>query len=185
MALEGGRGAIRTFETGATRDTDVGKNDYEGFLSPLVIERFGDYMTKHRRQSDGKLRDSDNWQKGIPRPQYIKSLFRHFIDLWKAHRGYDVIDVEETLCAIVFNAMGYLHEWLKEKRAKHDQGLERRVDNVKRTFSRSPLCQYHPKPCNACLSMGTGEGCGEKENAEGFRVEPETLRRLHEEIGGA
>ena len=29
--------APRVFETGATRDTDAGKPDYEGFLSPLVI----------------------------------------------------------------------------------------------------------------------------------------------------
>src|SRR5687768_9111242 len=30
--------AARTFSTGATRDTDNGKLDYEAFLSPLVLE---------------------------------------------------------------------------------------------------------------------------------------------------
>ena len=54
-------GEMRNFDTGATRDTDKGKNDYEGFYSPLVVEAFGDYMTKHQLQADGKLRDSDNW----------------------------------------------------------------------------------------------------------------------------
>ena len=116
-------GEMRKFETGATRDTDLGKNDYEGFLSPAVIERYGDYMTKHRKQADGQLRDSDNWQKGIPKTAYMKSLWRHFLDLWFMHRGhkrYDDITKEEltksgVLCAILFNVMGYLHETLKEE----------------------------------------------------------------------
>lgn len=69
---------IRTFDTGATRDTDEGKLDFEGFLSPLALERFAEYMNKHRQQSDGSLRDSDNWQKGIPVKQYMKSMWRHF-----------------------------------------------------------------------------------------------------------
>ncbi len=109
-----GNGDIRTFSTGATRDTDATKNDYEGFLSPVVIVRFGDYMTVHRKQSNGQLRDSDNWQKGIPRKQYLKSLWRHFLDLWLIQRGHirfaSSPDVEDTLCAVMFNAMGLLHE---------------------------------------------------------------------------
>lgn len=115
-------GTIRKFETGATRDTDAGKNDYEGFFSYLVIEEFGNYMTKHRIQSDGSLRDSDNWQKGIPKTAYIKSSWRHFLDVWAIHRGYKRIDkltgkkitLREALCALLFNIMGYLHEDLKE-----------------------------------------------------------------------
>ena len=105
---------MRQFETGATRDTDEGKCDYEGFLSPLVIERYGRYMHKHRIQADGTLRPSDNWQRGIPCDQYMKSLWRHFMDVWKIHRsGAD--DIDEALCAVMFNAMGYLHERLKDK----------------------------------------------------------------------
>jgi len=112
---------MRTFETGATRDTDEGKHDYEGFLSPLVIERFGGYMTKHRKQADGNLRDSDNWQKGIPLAQYMKSAWRHLIYWWKLHRRWSTLDadleelLEDTICALLFNAMGYLHEHLKAK----------------------------------------------------------------------
>ena len=105
---------IRQFGTGATRDTDEGKYDYEGFLSPLVIERYGQYMNKHRKQSDGNLRDSDNWQRGIPKQAYIKSGWRHFIDWWKEHRGIPTKDgIEEALCALLFNVSGYLHEHLK------------------------------------------------------------------------
>ena len=110
------KGKIRTFGTGATRDTDEGKYDYEGFLSPLVIQRYGQYMNKHRKQSDGSLRDSDNWQKGIPLNAYMKSAFRHFMDWWSEHRNIKTKDgIEEALCALLFNVQGYLHEYLKTK----------------------------------------------------------------------
>ncbi|MFA5378845.1 MAG: hypothetical protein WC455_24040 [Dehalococcoidia bacterium] len=114
---------MREFNTGATRDTDNGKIDYDGFLSPLVIKRYGEYMNKNRVQADGKIRDSDNWQKGIPLCAYIKSLWRHFVDVWTLHRNeyngdanltYASVDeLEEALCAVIFNASGYLHELLK------------------------------------------------------------------------
>lgn len=108
---------IRTFNTGATRDTEDGKHDPEGFLSPLVILRFCEYMTKHRKQADGNLRDSDNWQKGIPLSTYMKSMWRHFLDLWMEYRGHPSREgLEDALCAIIFNAMGYLHEILIEKK---------------------------------------------------------------------
>lgn len=106
---------MRTFETGAIRDTDADKLDYEGFLSPLVLRRYALYMHAHRIQSDGTLRSSDNWQKGIPRDAYMKSGFRHFMDWWDAHRSEAGVaaggtEVDEAICALLFNAMGYLHE---------------------------------------------------------------------------
>lgn len=121
-------GKVREFEGGATRDTDEGKLDYEGFLSPLVLERYAQYMNKNRVQSDGNVRDSDNWQKGIPLPQYIKSLWRHFFAVWKEHRSTPggvrlpvpgEIGIDEDLCGVLFNTMGYLHEFLKlQQRAR-------------------------------------------------------------------
>lgn len=113
---------MRKFDTGATRDKDDNKYDYESFLSPIVLERFGRYMHKHRLQADGSLRDGDNWQKGIPISAYRKSLVRHLFQVWGVWRGNtvlddrgEVVDLEEALCAILFNVMGYLHELLKEK----------------------------------------------------------------------
>lgn len=107
---------MRVFETGATRNVDNNKLDYEGFLSPLALERYAQYLHKHRFQADGKIRESDNWQKGIPFNVYMKSLWRHFMDLWKLHRGFRADeDIEEALCAILFNAQGYLHEYLKNR----------------------------------------------------------------------
>ena len=109
-------GTIRQFASGATRDTEADKLDYEGFLCPLVLERYARYMHGHRIQSDGSMRDSDNWQKGIPRRAYMKSGWRHFMDWWMCHRtGADGEILENALCALLFNVNGYLHETLKRK----------------------------------------------------------------------
>lgn len=114
---------IRAFATGATRDSDNGKLDYEAFINPLVLKRYAEFMHRHRIQSDGSVRDGDNWQKGIPLDAYAKSLNRHHMDFWLHHRGYtdEAVDpdIEEVLCAIMFNSMGYLKEILeKRKNAK-------------------------------------------------------------------
>lgn len=106
---------MREFNTGATRDIDTNKLDYEGFLSPLVLEEYAKYMNKNRVQADGSLRDSDNWQRGIPKDVYMKSMYRHFFDVWKEHRGISTeAGLRENLTAMMFNAMGYLYEDLKE-----------------------------------------------------------------------
>lgn len=114
---------LRQFASGATRNLDNNKIDYEGFLSPSVIEAFGKYMHSHRLQKDGTMRDSANWQAGIPLDVYMKSGWRHFFDWWKLHRGLEAaspedghqIDKVEALCALMFNVQGYLHELLKEQ----------------------------------------------------------------------
>ncbi len=119
---------MRNFGTGATRNVDENKFDYEGFLSPLALEAYAAYMHTHRKQADGRLRDSDNWQKGIPRDSYMKSGWRHFFDWWKGHRGLAGEDATiEALCALFFNVQGYLHELLKARRgsALRSVGLAR------------------------------------------------------------
>jgi len=105
---------VRMFSTGATRDQDATKPDLEGYLSPLVLERFAEYMTVNRVQPDGRIRDSDNWQKGMPLSVYMKSGWRHFLGWWKYHRFWhtDTL-IENALCGLLFNVMGYLHELLK------------------------------------------------------------------------
>lgn len=107
---------IRKFDSGATRDTEDDKPDYEGFLSPLVLERFGRYMHRHRMQADGSLRASDNWQRGIPLDVYMKSGWRHFMAWWTEHRRYPLQEgIQDALCGLLFNVMGYLHEHLKDE----------------------------------------------------------------------
>jgi hypothetical protein len=117
----GDDGTIRTFDTGATRDTAQDKHDLEGFLSPLVLEMYARYMHANREQSDGSIRASDNWQKGIPKDAYMKSGWRHFMDWWMFHRtGFSRVPVDEVLCALMFNVMGYLHERLANRIAEED-----------------------------------------------------------------
>lgn len=107
---------MRQFKTGATRDSDKDKLDFEGFLSPIVIEEFAKYMHKNRIQADGGMRDADNWQKGIPIDAYMKSMWRHFHAVWKGHRlNHDNI---EDLCALLFNVQGMLLERIKERDGK-------------------------------------------------------------------
>lgn len=108
--------SVRRFDTGATRDTDDGKLDYEGFFSPLVLECVAEYMHKHRFLTNGELRASDNWQQGIPLDAYMSSGWRHHMDWWKEHRKIATPDgVKAALCGVIFNASGYLHELLKEE----------------------------------------------------------------------
>ena len=110
---------IRRFKTGATRDNLNGKIEYEGFLSPIVLEEFGKYMNKHRVQKDGKIRESDNWQKLFGKEHYqvcADSLLRHVIDFWLFHRGFKGRDtIKDALCGIMFNAQGYLFKLLKDE----------------------------------------------------------------------
>jgi len=133
---------MRKFSTGATRDKDTTKLDYDGFLSPLTLHSYAKYLHKHRIQSDGTYRDSDNWQKGIDKKVYMKSAWRHFADWWALHRGYYVyrektdkgevthirtkplavfpenwtqVSIEDALNGIIFNSSGYLHEYLKSR----------------------------------------------------------------------
>lgn len=123
-------GAVREFDTGATRDTAEGKPEYGGFISPLVWKRFGEYMHKHREQSDGSLRASDNWQKGIPVRVYLESLLRHVMDIWlhifkfrhNAREGY-----QDALCAAMFNIQGLLFEELREGSVKVQPFVFKRV----------------------------------------------------------
>jgi hypothetical protein len=102
---------VRTFDTGATRSPLGDKLQYEGYLNPLVLKTFAEYMRRHQTQSDGKQRAADNWQQGIPRASLMDSMMRHYMDVWLYHRGYEEEmseDIIESLCALIFNAMAYL-----------------------------------------------------------------------------
>ena len=112
---------IRTFNSGATRDTTEGKLNYVKALCTLVLRGYVDYLNKHRTQPDGSVRDFDNWKKGIPKQVYMEGLGRHEMAVWLLHQGYSAYDnhgsvtIEDALYGIIFNTTGYLHEILKEK----------------------------------------------------------------------
>src|SRR3990172_6260510 len=82
---------VRRFDSGGVRDLDKDKLDFEGFLSAIVLEEFAKYMHKHRYLLNGEFRDSDNWQLGFGDLHFtvcMKSLWRHFFDFCKEHRGF-------------------------------------------------------------------------------------------------
>jgi len=116
-----GQAAMREYPGGATRDTAQGKLDYVKALSPTVLRRYVQYLDKHRLQSDGSYRDFDNWKKGIPQGTYHSSGGRHFFDVWLLTEGetaednHGPVDLEDALCAQLFNIMGRLHEIIKER----------------------------------------------------------------------
>ena len=126
-------GTIRTFEGGATRDTEQNKLDYEAFNSPLVDKCYATYLNKHRTQSDGSLRDGDNWQKLFGEKHTdvcMKSLCRHVVDVRLAHRGHaSEQPIVDSLCGIIFNAKAYLlklmlNEENYEAAISHETGTE-------------------------------------------------------------
>jgi hypothetical protein len=129
---------MRRFSTGATRDTDKGKLDYE-CISPLFLGRFAEFMGKHRTQADGKQRSIDNWKLGIPSKEYFKSELRHVFDLWLEQDGFEGReDIEDTCCAIFFNIQGFMHNRLREQHfaAKREGNVRKRV-NLKELVKKS------------------------------------------------
>ena len=116
--------AIRIFDTGATRDIEDNKLDYEAFLSPQAIECFALYMDFHRNLPDGSRRDGDNWQKGFPNLVLIKSLWRHFFSFWRWCRFAYYGDQNKSLarpfqhplidlCGIMFNVQAYMRQMIE------------------------------------------------------------------------
>lgn len=110
---------MRQFDTGATRDDADDKPDYVGYLSPLVIRRYGEYMLRHQKQADGTMRGSDNWKAGFGDDHEgvcLSSAWRHFLDLWLEHEGYDSRDgFDEAMCGLLFNLMAYYHARLNDE----------------------------------------------------------------------
>lgn len=113
---------VREFPTGAVRDLVQDKLDFRGFISPKALRRFAAYMNKNRKLADGSLRNSDDWKKGIPISVYIESLLRHTFEYWElVDDGFFLSqdealmrEADEVICGILFNAMGYIHERVKD-----------------------------------------------------------------------
>jgi len=122
-------GAARSFQSGATRDSLQGKLSYVKALSPIVLQRYVQYLADHRLQADGSMRDFDNWKKGIPKDVYLDGLGRHFMAVWllqqefPAEDNHGPVTLEDSLAAIIFNASGWLHELVQE-RINYDTAID-------------------------------------------------------------
>ena len=122
---------MREFKTGATRNDDHDKFGIRGFRSRYADQAFYEYMHRHRVQADGKLREPDNWKKGIPTEAYYNGLDRHVHDVlsiaetgraFRTNEDGSVVTLKDALCAIEFNIHGLLHELGKaEAAASADQ----------------------------------------------------------------
>lgn len=105
----------RIFDTGATRDSNNNKLAYDQGLSMQVLQTYMEYLNKHRVMKDGSLRSFDNWKLGIEVPAYRESLMRHTIDTIRKSKGLPLreeSDLKSLLCAVIFNASGWLFEEL-------------------------------------------------------------------------
>ena len=124
---------MRTFQSGATRDSDHEKLDFDGFLSPEALLAFAKYMHKHRIQADGTPRAADNWKKGIPLEAYRKSMWRHFFDAWyglhyREQPGATTVDTQDALCALLFNVQGALDLLIREEKAHGENAAVDRLE---------------------------------------------------------
>jgi len=117
------RQTMRIFKSGATRDNDTQKLNYTGSLSPIVLKCFTEFMRKHNIKNGKLQRDESNWKKGMPKQSYMDSKFRHFMMTWLLHDKFIKNDKDnskliESLCAELFNTMGFLHVLLIKQKEK-------------------------------------------------------------------
>jgi len=104
------------FSTGAYRDSDKDKIDFEGHLSPLALDLLGRYMHKHRFLKDGSVRASDNWQLGFDDASFVKSGMRHWMAVWRHMRGWPAEEsLEDALGGVLFNLNGLAHQFEKRR----------------------------------------------------------------------
>jgi hypothetical protein len=90
--------------------------EYARFMDSKVLKTYAGYLTRHRATPDGNVREPDNWKKGIPTQNYVDSLWRHLMDVWlwsQDHESEMAETIEDSLCAILFNAHGLLYELQK------------------------------------------------------------------------
>lgn len=97
---------ITTFETGAIRDSQEGKEDYIETVSWTAMKRFSQYMTGKKSKYG-----SGNFKKGIPIPNYEQSMLRH-VQKYLANKYENGTEEtgEDHLSAILFNVFGIMHE---------------------------------------------------------------------------
>jgi len=104
---------MRQHPKGATRSNDEGKIDY-AHISALADRVWCEYMHEHRIQEDGKLREPDNYKKGMPLKWNIKSFRGHFKDFELLLEGHKVTengkekDLFESILGMEFNLKGMI-----------------------------------------------------------------------------
>lgn len=125
---------IRTFNTGANRNSDVGKVRYHGALSPLFVKGYGEYIEENSLLPDGTRRSNGNWQNLFGTPEEHEevcneSKYRHYEDYRLIKDGFleqsrpyledgitNVIDAKlKSLYGDLFNTQAIIFKLLLEK----------------------------------------------------------------------
>lgn len=128
---------VREWKSGGKRDTVEGKLQYSKFFHPIVLRRFAKYMHKARKMRDGSYREGNNWQKGFGDTLEehsdicMESLMRHFMDVWLFHEDTEDVgvDLDESLCGVIFNAMAWL---LKLLESRQDFSMDTYTKSIKK-----------------------------------------------------
>jgi len=160
---------VRQFEGGASRDTDDNKSDPEGCFHPLVIREVAEYMKKHSYLPDGTRRPADNWQHGMPRAVWRKSLERHWLDVRlhdKGHGDKAREPIIEALCAVIFNAQGRLLEELLGRDLQVESKKRKRPSTTKPKLNRP----NHAVDC--CAQAGACCTC-KKQTPPAMELQPD------------
>jgi hypothetical protein len=88
---------IRKFETGAVRDTNVGKSRPD-LISPYMLEALGKVL------AEGASHYGDrNWEKGMPQEVFKESAARHYV-AWMMNKTD-----EDHAAKLIFNIMAWIH----------------------------------------------------------------------------
>ena len=98
------------YPSGATRDSEEGKLDYQGALSIEVLDSFVQYMDRHREMSPGSFRGMGNWKQGMPWARLMRSLTRHHFAVWR-NDGQKLDDLH----AVLFNTMALIYQQLTKE----------------------------------------------------------------------
>lgn len=97
---------ITTFDTGAIRDSQEGKEDYIETIAWAAMKRYAQYMTEKKKKYG-----TGNFKKGIPISNYEQSLLRHIQKyLENKYEGGTIEATEDHLSAMVFNIFGIMYE---------------------------------------------------------------------------
>lgn len=90
---------------GMKRENKRSKKNFLDYFDPYVLERYGSHMLQ-----GAERHGSANWKKGgYPKREYLASLERHFLALWKELEGEPPTD-EDHAAAIMFNIVGFMYE---------------------------------------------------------------------------
>lgn len=89
-------GAKRVFESGAHRDVDTSKPRLDLLPMTALIR------VSHHYAAGAKKYGENNWRKGIPRQEFLRSAFRHLAYLMLGRTD------EDHAAALAWNVLGFI-----------------------------------------------------------------------------